>query len=49
MRPKGSVEVLSDRRRRGLRLLDEGLSLNEVARQIGCPASSVMRWRNKRS
>lgn len=49
MRPKGSADVLSDRRRRALRLLDEGLSLNEAARRLGCPASSVMRWRDKRS
>lgn len=49
MRPKGSAKVLSDRRRRALKLLDEGLNLNEVARLLGCPASSVMRWRDKRS
>ena len=48
MRPKGSAEVLADRRRRALALLDEGYSLNEVARRIGCEASSVMRWRDKR-
>ncbi len=48
MRPKGSAEVLADRRRRALELLDEGHSLNEVARRIGCQASSVMRWRDKR-
>jgi transposase len=46
MRPKGSAELLSDRRRRALKLLREKLSLNEVARRIGCAASSVMRWRN---
>jgi len=27
-------------------MLEQGLSLNEVARRIGCNASSVMRWRN---
>ncbi len=48
MRPKGSAEVLADRRRRALALVDEGLSLNDVARQIGCEASSVMRWRDRR-
>ena len=47
MRPKGSADLLSDRRRRGLELLSEGLSLNEVARRIRCAASSVMRWRNE--
>jgi len=29
-----------------LKLLDEDLSLNEVARRVHCAASSVMRWRN---
>ena len=45
-RPKGSADLLSDRRRRALELLKSGLSLNEVARRIPCFASSVMRWRN---
>lgn len=45
-RPKGSADLLEDRRRRALALLDEGLSLNEVGRRIGCNASSVMRWRD---
>lgn len=49
MRPTGSAEVLAERRRRALRLLDEGLSLNEVARRVGCQASSVMRWRDRRA
>ena len=48
MRPKGSAEVLAARRRRALALLDEGLSLNEVARRVGCRPSSVMRWRDRR-
>ena len=48
MRPKGSAAVLAALRRRALELLDEGLSLNEVARRIGCQASSVMRWRDRR-
>jgi transposase len=46
MRPKGSAEVLEDRRRRALKLLTGGLSLNAVARGLGCAASSVMRWRS---
>ena len=46
MRPKGSADVLEDRRRRALALLKRRLSLNEVARKLGCAASSVMRWRN---
>jgi transposase len=47
-RLKGSADLLEDRRKRALRLLDLGRSLNEVARRIGCYASSVMRWRNAR-
>ena len=46
MRPKGSADVLEDRRRRAVALLKRRLSLNEVARTLGCAASSVMRWRN---
>ena len=46
MRPKGSAELLEDRRRRALRLLGEGRTLNDVARLITCAASSVTRRRN---
>jgi len=49
MRPKGSAQVLVDRRRRALELVDKGLSLNEVARRLGCLASSAMRWRDRRA
>jgi transposase len=45
-RPRGSPDLLADRRRRALALLKSGLSLNEVARRIKCFASSVMRWRD---
>jgi transposase len=48
MRPKGSAEVLEHRRHRALALLDEGRSLNEVARLVGSAPSSVMRWRDAR-
>jgi transposase len=48
MRPKGCAKVLADRRRRALKLVDKRLSLNEVARRLGCVASSVMRWRDQR-
>lgn len=48
MRPRGSAGELERRRRRALELLDEGHSLNEVGRIVGCAASSVMRWRNAR-
>jgi len=49
MRPKGSPKELERRRRRAMVMLGDGkLSLNEVARRIGCGASSVMRWRDAR-
>lgn len=48
MRPSGSADLIADRRRRALAFLDDGLSLHEVARCIGCDASSVMRWRDAR-
>ena len=47
-RPKGSADLLEDRRKRALALLDAGHSLNEVGRRVGCNASSVMRWRDAR-
>ena len=47
MRLKGSAKVLEARRRRALQLLQSDASLREVARQIGCHASSVMRWRDR--
>jgi len=47
-RLKGSADLLEDRRKRALVLLDSGYSLNEVGRRIGCHASSVMRWRDAR-
>lgn len=47
-RPKGTAEELERRRRRAMRLLDEGRTLGEVAEIIGCEPSSVMRWRDAR-
>ncbi len=47
-RLKGSADMLEFRRRRAMALLDEGRSLNEVARLLGCAPSSVMRWRDRR-
>lgn len=47
-RPRGSADLLEDRRTRALKLLDAGYSLNEVGKVIGCNASSVMRWRDAR-
>lgn len=46
MRPKGSADVLEHRRRHALPLLKRRLSLSDIARTLGCAASSVMRWRN---
>jgi len=46
MRPKGSPALLEERRRRVIAFLKQRLSLHEIARRIGCHASSVMRWRN---
>lgn len=48
MRPFGSPRQLEKRRHKAMEFLDSGLSLNEVARKIGCNASSVMRWRDAR-
>src|SRR5258708_28510048 len=39
-RLKGSADLLEDRRKRALALLDSGESLNEVGRRIGCNPSS---------
>jgi len=45
MRPSGSAIDLERRRRRALRLLRTGLSVNEVALRVGADPSSVRRWR----
>ncbi len=44
MRPKGSPADLEARRRRAVALLEEGLGVREVARQMGCSPTSVSRW-----
>ena len=46
MRPHGSPDALEQRRCRGVALLKQKLSLHEIARRVGCHASSVLRWRN---
>ena len=46
MRPEGSPAEYERRRLRAVALIQDGYSLNEVARRLGCNASSVMRWRN---
>jgi len=48
MRPTGSPDLIADRRRRALDLVDAGLSLNAAARQVGCAPISVKRWRDTR-
>ena len=45
MRPHGSPEALEERRSRASRLFRLKLSLYEIARRVGCHASSIMRWR----
>ena len=46
MRPYGSAEQLERRRWKAMELLEEGLSLNEVGRRLGCAPISVKRWRD---
>jgi len=46
MRPHGSPKDLENRRRSVIAFLRKNLSLHEIARRIGCHASSVLRWRN---
>jgi len=46
MRPHGSPGLLEERRRKIIVYLKRHLSLHEIARRIGCHASSVLRWRN---
>jgi transposase len=45
MRPKQDAAVLEARRRRAVSLLDQGLGIREVARQVGSSPSSVERWK----
>ncbi len=46
MRPHGSPRTLEQRRRSVIAFLKQKLSLHEIARRIGCHASSVLRWRD---
>ena len=48
MRPRGAAAVLESRRHRALKLFDEGRSLHEVGRLVGCAPISVIRWRDAR-
>lgn len=45
MRPYGSPKTLERRRRRAIALLEEGLSLSEVARRVQASVGSVYQWR----
>ncbi len=45
MRPYGSAKTLEQRRRRAMRLLDRGLSMEEVSHRVGASVASVSRWR----
>ena len=45
MRPFGSPKTLERRRRRAAGLLQQGLSLREVARRVQASVSSVSQWR----
>lgn len=45
MRPKGSAAELEVRRRRAVRLLQDGKTLTEVARLVDADRSSVKRWK----
>jgi transposase len=47
MRPYGSPKALEVRRRRAMSLLEEGLGVREVARQLQCSPSSVSRWKSE--
>lgn len=47
MRPHGSPKALEERRRRAMSLLDEGLGVREVARQMKCSPASVSRWKSE--
>ena len=46
MRPHGSPGLLEERRCKIIAFLKRNLSLHEIARRLGCHASSVLRWRN---
>lgn len=46
MRPHGSPKSLEARRRKAVTFLEQKMSLREIARRVGCHASSVLRWRN---
>jgi len=44
MRPLGSPQQLEKRRHQAVRLLQRGISMAEVAKEVGASISSVFRW-----
>jgi len=44
MRPYGSPKTLEKRRRRAIALLEQGLSLSEVARRVQASVGAVYQW-----
>lgn len=45
---KRDLEAMEQRRRRGMRLLGEGIAQAEVARRCGVSRTSVLRWQQQR-
>lgn len=45
MRPHGTQEQLERRRRRAVEMLQSGMSLSAIAKQLKCSPSSVHLWR----
>lgn len=46
MRPHGTQEQLERRRRQAMQLLDAGMSLAAIAKQLKCYPSAVCQWRD---
>jgi transposase len=46
MRPHGSPAELEKRRRHAVKMLEQGATVTQVARRIGCSHSSVILWRH---
>jgi transposase len=46
MRPHGSPQELERRRQRAVKMLQQGATITEVAKRIGCSHSSVILWRD---
>jgi len=46
MKPPGSPQQLEQRRHQAIRMLQKGLSMAEVAKEVGASISSVFRWQH---